>query len=48
MATYENCGEPKKLVELAGARHNHVYEFANTEYFEIVAGETTAWFRQYL
>ena len=48
VATYENCGEPKKLVELAGARHNHVYEFAHTEYFEIVAGETTAWFRQYL
>ena len=48
VATYENCGEPKKLVELAGAQHNHVYEFAHTEYFEIVAGETTAWFRQYL
>ena len=48
VATYEKCGEPKKLVELTGARHNHVYEFSNTEYFEVVAGETTAWFRQYL
>lgn len=48
VATYEKCGEPKKLVELHGARHNHVYEFSNTEYFEQVAGETTAWFRQYL
>ncbi|NKB49644.1 MAG: alpha/beta fold hydrolase [Alphaproteobacteria bacterium] len=48
VATYEKCGEPKKLVELPGARHNHVYEFSNTEYFETVASETTAWFRHYL
>ncbi len=47
-ATYEKCGEPKKLVELKGARHNHVYEFSDSEHFETVARETTAWFRQYL
>ena len=47
-ATFENCGEPKKLVELRGARHNHVYEFSNTEYFEIVARETVDWFGEYL
>ena len=46
--TYENCGEPKKLVDLKGARHNHVYEFSNSDYFEVVAGETTDWFRHYL
>jgi dienelactone hydrolase len=47
-ATYERCGEPKKLVELAGARHNHVYEFSNSEHFETVASEATAWFRAHL
>lgn len=47
-ATYEKCGEPKKLVMLDGARHNHVYEFSNTEYFEIVASETVDWYRKYL
>ncbi|MDH3738869.1 MAG: alpha/beta fold hydrolase, partial [Alphaproteobacteria bacterium] len=26
VATYERCCEPKKLVELPGARHNHVYQ----------------------
>lgn len=47
-ATYENCGEPKKLVMLDGARHNHVYEFSNTAYFEIVASETVDWYRMHL
>ena len=46
--TYEKCGLPKKLVYLKGARHNHVYEFSNSEYFEQVASETTNWFRDYL
>ena len=41
-------GLPKKLVYLKGARHNHVYEFSNSEYFEQVASETTNWFRDYL
>ena len=46
--TYEKCVLPKKLVYLKGARHNHVYEFSNSEYFEQVASETTNWFRDYL
>lgn len=48
VATYERCGEPKKLVHLPGARHNHVYEFSDSLHFETVASEATAWFRQYL
>lgn len=48
VATYERCGEPKKLVHLPGARHNHVYEFSDSEHFETVANEATAWFREYL
>jgi dipeptidyl aminopeptidase/acylaminoacyl peptidase len=47
-ATYARCGEPKKLVRLPGARHNQVYEFSDSEHFETVASEVTAWFRQYL
>ena len=47
-ATYERCGEPKKLVRLPGARHNQVYEFSNTEHFETVASEAAQWFRKYL
>ncbi len=46
--TYERCGEPKKIVRLPGARHNQVYEFSDSEHFETVAGEATAWFRKYL
>lgn len=48
VATYEHCGEPKKLIKLKGARHNHVYEFSESDHFETVAREATAWFRQYL
>lgn len=48
VATYERCGEPKKLVQLPGARHNQVYEFSDSEHFETVASETTAWFKRYL
>ena len=48
VATYEKCGEPKKLVTLPGARHNQVYEFSDSEHFETVASEATNWFRQYL
>lgn len=48
VATYERCGEPKKLVWLPGARHNQVYEFSDSEHFETVASATTAWFREYL
>ncbi len=48
VATYAHCGEPKKLVRLPGARHNEVYEFSDSEHFETVASEATAWFRQYL
>lgn len=46
--THAKCGEPKKLVVLEGARHNQVYEFSNSPYFETVAGETTDWFRKHL
>lgn len=48
VATYERCGEPEKLVFLPGARHNHVYEFSNSEHFENVAYGATEWFRHYL
>ena len=48
VATYERCGEPKKLVKLKGARHNEVYEFSDSEHFETVAREASEWFRQYL
>ena len=48
VATYERCGEPKKLVWLPDARHNQVYEFSDSEHFETVASEVTEWFREYL
>ncbi|MFC1492221.1 alpha/beta hydrolase [Nitrospinota bacterium] len=46
--TYLRCGEPKKLVKLSKARHNHIYEFSNSEHFQTAAKETAAWFSQYL
>ncbi len=46
--TNELCGEPKELVRPPGARHNRVYEILKFEYFETVASEASAWFRQYL
>ena len=46
--TFKKCGEPKKLIELRGARHNHIYEFSDSEHFKTVATETAAWFRTYL
>lgn len=46
--TYHKCGEPKKLVTLKGARHNHIYEFSNSEHFKTVASETADWFKTYL
>ena len=48
IATYEKCLEPKKLVFLPKARHNHIYEFSNSEHFQTAAEETTEWFRKYL
>lgn len=46
--TFEKCGEPKKLVQLPEARHNQIYEFSNSQHFETVAQETTAWFKTHL
>jgi uncharacterized protein len=46
--TYEKCGEPKKLVTLKGARHNHVYEFSDSPHFKTVVTETARWFQTYL
>lgn len=46
--TYERCGEPKKLLKLPKARHNHVYEFSNSEHFQTAARETASWFKHYL
>lgn len=47
-AIYKRCGEPKKLISLPKARHNHVYEFSDSNHFETVASETAAWFRERL
>jgi len=48
IATYEKCLEPKKLVFLPKARHNHIYEFSNSEHFQTAAEETTEWYRKFL
>jgi hypothetical protein len=45
---FAKCGEPKRLIELRGARHNHIYEFSDSEHFRTVANETAAWFKKYL
>jgi pimeloyl-ACP methyl ester carboxylesterase len=48
LSCFAKCGEPKKLVKLAGCGHYDSYEFRNPETSKIVYTETIAWFRQYL
>jgi uncharacterized protein len=48
LSCFARCGEPKKLVRLAGAGHYDTYEFRNPEVSNIVYEETAAWFRRYL
>jgi pimeloyl-ACP methyl ester carboxylesterase len=48
ISCFAKCGEPKKLVKLAGCGHYDSYEFRNPETSKLVYTETIAWFRQYL